>query len=153
MMLLFMLSPQYRFFFNFVLFFSFLTIVPMIKTEFSMSILLGISIIASATVLLVPMNFAMLTQNELAKESQTFTGDMIVSPSANSKSVSSFEKISDGNLIYHSPAENSFLWQTGNGPLPCVNKHQVIFFDRYFTVKPQLIKSDPGNGFYSKQTR
>src|SRR5690606_34160207 len=126
---------------------------PIIKTKISVNILLGISIIASAIVLLIPLNFAMLTQNELAKESKTFTEDMIVSPASNSKAVPSFEKISDGNLDYYSPVENSFLWQTGNGPLPCVNKHQVEFFDQYFNIKPQLITSELEGGFYSKKTR
>lgn len=55
-----------------------------------------------------------------------------------------------GNLRYHSPPQSAFYWQTGNGPLPCVNQKQVHFNQRRLGYIPQYLNKTPKNGFYSK---
>ena len=59
-----------------------------------------------------------------------------------------FEK---GNLKYHSPQETSFLYETGNGELPCINKIQIDYFEKKLAVFPQMRTKNTKDGFYSKQ--
>lgn len=148
---LFVFSPQYRFFLNFMLLFLFICLAPLFRHKQVLHSILYLSILPCAILLLFPLNLSGLTDNALAKETQTLTKEMIIVPSGNSKTVTHFDYLQNGNLRYFSPHTTSFLWQTGDGPLPCVNKEQLQFIARYFHVTPQLISNNIEDGFYSKK--
>ncbi|BDU25535.1 hypothetical protein FLGSB24_22790 [Flavobacterium sp. GSB-24] len=84
-------------------------------------------------------------------EISTFSINNIVFPYQNTKSNTSFETIQLGNLKYNSPQKNAFLWASGNGDLPCVNKKQVDTFEKYFQYIPQMRTNELKDGFYAKK--
>jgi hypothetical protein len=150
--ILFAFSPQYRFFFNFILFFGFLCVASFLrKIKFAQSIIY-LSTIGAVILLFLPVNLSAVTSNKLAQNSESFSVENIIFPHANSKSVTAFETAEIGNLNYYSPVESSFLWETGNGELPCINQKQIEFFEYYFNVIPQMRSDNLGEGFYSKNT-
>lgn len=76
-----------------------------------------------------------------------------ISPYQNSKSNTSFESIQLGNLKYNSPVENEFFWANGDGNLPCVDKRQLDYFEKYYHVIPQMRTNNLKDGFYSKEIK
>jgi len=75
----------------------------------------------------------------------------IVIPKSNSNLRTTFSKKTKGNLQYNSPDENSYIWVTGDGKLPCVNKKQVEYFERKLGYIPQLNGPTLAEGFCSKK--
>lgn len=45
-----------------------------------------------------------------------------------------------------------FFWGTGDGPLPCVRKKQLDYFEKKYQVKPQMRSDTIKDGFYAKDT-
>ncbi|HEX8269005.1 MAG TPA: hypothetical protein VF581_03860 [Flavobacterium sp.] len=152
LVILFALSPQYRFFMNFILFFTFLCLAPMFRNRMFVEALLYLSTFCTAVLLFIPLNYSKITGNDLAKTTHIIPPSAILFPLENSKSDNEFKAVTTGNLQYYSPLNTEFLWQTGNGPLPCVNKLQIDFFELYFAVTPQLRTGNISDGFYAKFT-
>lgn len=86
-------------------------------------------------------------------EISNFSSKNIIFPYKNSKYDTAFEPIVNGNLKYNSPIENSFFWGSGDGDLPCVNKDQIAYFEKYFYTKPQLRTKHLKDGFYPKKVK
>lgn len=86
-------------------------------------------------------------------EISNFSVKNIVFPYSNTKNNTTFETIQLGNLKYNSPVKNDFFWANGNGDLPCVDKQQLDYFDKYFQVIPQMHTNDLKDGFYAKRTQ
>lgn len=84
-------------------------------------------------------------------EISNFSVKNIVSPYQNTKNSTAFEIIHLENLKYNSPVKNEFFWANGNGNLPCVNKEQVDYFEKYFHIIPQMRTNDLKDGFYAKK--
>ena len=84
-------------------------------------------------------------------EISNFSVKNIVFPYQNTKSNTPFETIELGNLKYNSPVKNDFFWANGNGNLPCVDKRQIDYFEKYFRIIPQMRTTDLKDGFYAKQ--
>lgn len=152
LLLLFLSSPQYRFFMNFILFFSFLWIAVFIIKRRSVLILLGFSTLATTFVLFIPMNLKSLARNEHAVATSNFSMTNIIFPYQNSKYQTDFKLIEDEHFYYNSPTTIDFFWGTANGEIPCVNKKQIEYFDKKYNVKPQMRSDDLKDGFYAKDT-
>jgi len=152
LLLLFLSSPQYRFFMNFILFFSFLWMAILTYKKKHILILLGLSTFATAFVLFIPMNLKSVARNEHATSTSNFSLKNSVFPFQNSKYQSAFETIENENFDYNSPINIDFFWATSDGEIPCVNKKQIEYFDQKYNVKPQMRSDDLRDGFYAKDT-
>ncbi|PVX44776.1 hypothetical protein C8C85_0527 [Flavobacterium sp. 103] len=149
---LFCTSPQYRFFMNFLLFFSFFLTALFLKQKRIVLLSLYFSIFITGFVLLMPINLYFFTKNKFALSTSNFSTKNIIFPYKNTKSSTTFEYLQNGNLNFYSPVENDFFWSSGDGKLPCVNKNQIQYFNYYYKVKPQMRTTDLKDGFYSKST-
>jgi len=152
LLFLFLSSPQYRFFLNFILFFSFLWMTIFINKRKVILILLGISTFATAFVLFIPMNLKSLARNEHAVATSNFSIENIIFPHQNSKYQTDFERIENEHFYYNSPTNIDFFWGTANGSIPCVNEKQIDYFDQKYNIKPQMRSDDLKDGFYAKDT-
>lgn len=150
MIVLFLSSPQYRFFMNAILLFTFLIAATILNTQRKIVISLYFSVIFLATLLMVPFNLSVFTTNVHLKNNSTFSVSEIVFPHSNSKFDLHYQSIKNGNLLYNSPLNNTFFWRTSDGPLPCVNKDQLKYFEVYYKIKPQMRTTHLKDGFYAK---
>ena len=149
---LFCTSPQYRFFVNFILFFSFFLMALLLNKRRFIVLSLYFSIFITGFVLLIPINLNIFTKNKFVLSTSNFSVENIVYPYKNTKSNTTFEYLQNGNLHFYSPVENDFFWSSGDGELPCVNKAQIEYFNYYYKVKPQMRTSNLKDGFYAKNT-
>jgi hypothetical protein len=147
---LFWTSPQYRFFMNFLLLFSFFLIALILKKIHYIILPLYFSIFITGFVLLIPINLNVFTKNKFTLSTSNFSTKNIIFPYKNTKSNTAFEYLQNGNLHFYSPVENDFFWSSGNGKIPCVNKVQIEYFKYYYKVKPQMRTTNLKDGFYSK---
>jgi hypothetical protein len=152
MAFLFCTSPQYRFFMNFLLFFSFFLIALFLNQKRIILLCLYFSVFIIGFILLVPINLDALTNNKYAVILSNFSTKNIIFPYKNTKSNTTFEYLQNGNLHFYSPVENDFFWGSGDGKLPCVNKEQIEYFNYYYKIKPQMRTTDLKDGFYAKST-
>ena len=151
LLLLFATSPQYRFFMNFILFFTVFCFVCLVQNKRMITTLLFITIIPSFILMFIPFNLNRFTNNKLMKETNHFSIQNSVFPHQNTKNETAFEVIELGNLKYFSPIENDFFWESGNGKLPCVNKKQIDYYEHYFHIIPQMRTKELKDGFYAKK--
>ena len=150
MILLFLSSPQYRFFINAILLFSFLIAACILNTKRKILVSLYLSSLILTVITLIPFNLSLFTSNIHLKKNSTFSLNEIIYPYKNSKFDNDYEIIKNGNLQYNSPINNVFFWGTGDGELPCVNKEQIKYFEMYYKIKPQMRTTNFKDGFYSK---
>lgn len=153
LILLGLTSPQYRFFMNFILFFSLFCFVCLFYKKKTIEIFLIFSIFITGFVLLFPITLNGFSNHKFMLEISNFSIKNSISPYQNSKSNTSFESIQLGNLKYNSPVENDFFWANGDGNLPCVDKQQLDYFEKYYHVIPQMRTNDLKDGFYSKEIK
>ncbi len=150
MILLFLSSPQYRFFINAILLFSFLIAASILNTKRKILVSLYLSLLILTILTMIPFNLSLFTSNIHLKKNSTFSLNEIIFPYKNSKFDNDYEIIKNGNLQYNSPINNVFFWGTGDGELPCVNKEQIKYFEMYYKIKPQMRTTNLKDGFYSK---
>ncbi|MFD2938931.1 LIC_10190 family membrane protein [Flavobacterium notoginsengisoli] len=151
LILLLITSPQYRFFLNYILFFSLFCLICMIKNNRVINILIMLSLIPVVIVLFFSINLSKFANNNSLMEISNFSSQNIIFPFSNSKNSITFETIRIGNLKYNSPQNNDFFWGNGNGDLPCINKVQIEYFEKYFHYRPQMRTNNLKDGFYSKE--
>lgn len=151
LLLLLATSPQYRFFMNFTLFYGIFGFVCLFRTKKIIISSLVIGLLPILLTLFVPIPLSGFTNNKFMAYNSHFTMKEILFPAKNSKNNTGFELIKIGNFKYNSPIKNDFFWGTGNGNLPCVNKDQVEYYQKYFRVIPQMRTNDLKDGFYAKQ--
>lgn len=150
MILLFLSSPQYRFFMNAILLFTFLIAATILNSQRKVVVSLYCSVILLATLLMVPFDLSAFTTNVHLKNNSTFSVSEVVFPHSNSKFDLSYQSIKNGNLSYNSPVNTTFFWGTGNGKLPCVNKDQLKYFEVYYKIIPQMRTNNLKDGFYAQ---
>jgi hypothetical protein len=138
LLFLFFTSPQYRFFINAILFFSFLIAASYINTEKKIVFSMYFSLIILTLPTIFTFDLSFFTKNTHLKNNSTFSVNQIIFPYKNSKFEDCFEMIKNGNLKYSSPINIPFFWGTGDGEIPCVNKDQIKYFETYYNVKPQM---------------
>lgn len=151
LILLFATSPQYRFFMNFIIFFSLFCFALLIKRKKPIYYSLVLSLVATVFVVFIPVNLNLFSNYKFMMKISNFSSATIIFPHKNTKYDTAFENIKNGNLIYHSPVQNDFFWASGDGDLPAVNKVQIEYFENYFHIIPQLRTKDIKDGFYAKE--
>lgn len=148
---LFATSPQYRFFMNFIIFFGLFGLGCIFQSKKAIHFILLISLLSTIIFLFVPLHLNDFSNSKHAFKQSTFSSKNIVFPFSNSKNETKFETIQDGNFKYNSPIKNDFLWGSGDGNLPCVNKKQIEYYKKRFKFIPQMRTNDLKDGFYAKK--
>lgn len=151
LILLFITSPQYRFFMNFVIFFSLFCFACLLQNKKVINTLLSLSMIPLFIVLFFPLTFNSFSNNPFMRKSSTFSTENVVFPHRNTKNNTPFIAVKLGNLTYNSPVNNDFFWGNGDGDLPCVNKDQIEYFKKYFNTVPQMRTNNLKDGLYAKK--
>lgn len=151
LIILFATSPQYRFFMNFILFFSLFCFVCIFQNKRFIHTMLLLSLLPTLVILFIPINLNRFSNYKFMMELSTFSKYEILFPHKNTKNETDFEVIQLGNFQYNSPIQNDFFWASGNGNLPCVNKDQIAYFKKYFYIIPQMRTNNLKDGFYAKK--
>ena len=143
-------SPQYRFFFFYMLFFSMQICIWFIRKE--KRILLFIYFGFACT--LIPFFTELKLSNYTTiKKTNTKTSllkvENILKPNLNSSMSSEFNELLISNFKYNSPPEESYFWTTGNAPLPSVNVKQLNFIKKHYKIIPASRSKKLKDGFKS----
>jgi len=144
-------SPQYRFFLSIIFLFISLLSLYFLQHKKIISSLLVLSIIGVMIHTFFSFSLNSFTNNPFATQSSSFELKQIVVPHKNSRYSFEYEYLSLDNLDYYSPKGNKFFWNTGDGPLPAVNKDQIDYFKENFRYIPQQRGESLKEGFYSKK--
>lgn len=153
LLILFATSPQYRFFMNFILFFSVFCFSCIFRNRKLIAAFLYLSLLPVLVILYLPVDLNAFSNHKFMQRISNFSAANYLYPHRNTKYDSGFEKVTNGNLSYNSPLYNGFFWGSGDGELPCVNKLQIAYFEQYYHFKPQLRTNDLKDGFYAKRTQ
>ncbi len=149
-------SPQFRFFLPEFVFFAVFIINKCInhfKIKLQIFENLMILFLIFALIFIEFLDYKLITDNKLMQKQSSFNLINCFVPMSNSKyDYLEFEKVKNGNLDYYSPKTNFFFFGTADGKLPCVNKFQIEYFEKYYFIKPQLRTNNFKDGFYSKIT-
>lgn len=155
-LILILTSPQFRFFLPEFVFFAVFIInkfTNCLKIKLNFFEILMILFLIFGMIFIEFLDYKLITDNKLMQKQSSFTLINCFIPKSNSKyNYLEFEKVKNGNLDYYSPKENFFFFGTANGKLPCVNKFQIDYFEKYYLIKPQLRTNNLKDGFYSKIT-
>ncbi len=146
-------SPQYRFFFVFIIILSLQIFISIFKSQKLGILLVYISLVLSAIPIFISVNLNTFTSNNYAMSLSNFKLSNIVIPEENSKTITTFSKETIDGFEFYSPSEDVFFWGTGDGNLPCVNKQQVEYVRTYYHFIPQLRSNNLKDGFISKKTK
>ncbi|MDT0293078.1 LIC_10190 family membrane protein [Mesonia ostreae] len=144
-------SPQYRFFLSIIFLFISLISLYFLQHKKLISSLMVLSLIGVMIHTFFSFSLNSFTNNPFATQSSSFQLKQIVFPHKNSRYSFDYEHLFLDNLDYHSPKKNDFFWNTGDGPLPTVNKDQIHYFKDNFRYIPQQRGKDLKEGFYSKK--
>lgn len=145
-------SPQYRFFFVFIIFLSLQIVVLLFKNKNVLNYFFAIAVFLSAIPLFFEFNLSNFTKNSFAMKLSNFEAKNMLFPEGKSKINTPFTfEIIDG-FEFYSPSDDAFFWATGNGNLPCVNKNQVNYIKETFNYMPQLRTNNLKDGFKSIKT-
>jgi hypothetical protein len=144
-------SPQYRFFLGTTLFFFAFIASFILNSKLKIYLSLVASLLVLSAYTFVPQAFSLISSNKIITNRSAFSVANLVMPSNITSLKTKFKIIKNQNLNYYSPTNPDLFWETGNGPLPCVNQKQLDYFENYFNVIPQPIGLDLRDGFYSKK--
>lgn len=146
-------SPQYRFFFPYIIVLSTLLLALKAKKSNLILSLIFISASISAIPLFLNIDLNHFTKNKFAMNLSTFSFKNILVPERNSKITTDFNRIRTEKFEYFSPNKDVFFWATGDGPLPCVNEKQIEYFRYYYQYLPQKRSSNLRDGFKSTKIK
>ncbi|WP_104733846.1 LIC_10190 family membrane protein [Hanstruepera ponticola] len=148
--LLFAVSPQYRFFFPFVMIFGLMILRLLIVNTKTLKTVLVMTTLIAAIPLIFSVNNQQFTANKHHRITSQFSTDYIIKPYGISKYPKDYKVIAVGNIKFNIPEQVDFFWGTGNIPLPAINKEQLDYFKTYFEVIPQQNTENLKGGFYTK---
>jgi len=144
-------SPQYRFFLSIIFLFIALMSLYFLQHKKLMVSFMVLSLVGVIIHTFFSFTLNSFTNNPFATQSSGFQLKQIVFPHKNSRYSFEYEQLSLDNLDYNSPKGNEFFWNTGDGPLPSVNKDQIEYFKENFHYIPQRRGKTLEEGFYSKK--
>lgn len=155
-LILFLTSPQYRFFITILLFLGSFVFVRfnLIPKKTYKYLVLGCVMVTCIPTLIYGFNFGSPSSNTLMNSKKGVGIKQILFPNSITKYENlKFELVREGNLDYHSPIiEEEFLYQTSNGHLPSLDKKLLEYLKVYYNHIPQLrVEKSLKEGFYSKE--
>jgi len=142
-------SPQYRFFFVFIIFLTIQIVITIIHKKKFLIILTFLSVFISAIPIFIEVNLNHFTTNSFALKLSTFKAKNIFVPEKTSKKINIYSKENIEGFQFNSPNQDAFFWSTGDGSLPCVNKKQLNYFKKHYKFVPQLRTGNLKDGFRS----
>lgn len=148
---LYVSSPQYRFFFNFILIFGLLFTSIILTRKNQIYVIVFAATAITLLPVFLPVNLSFFTKNKLMDKNNSFSVSNIIFPAANSKIECVYVDIQEGNLNYHSHEDIPNFWITGNAPLPAVSTDQLEYFRKKYGYVPQLRGESLKDGFYPKR--
>jgi hypothetical protein len=153
MVLLLLSSPQYRFFFPFILCFSLLIGSLLLIHKNTIKVILIGSTILTAIPLFFQVNNMHFTKNEYHQVTSQFSLNYVVQPFKNSRYSEEYNTIQLEKTTINTPTHVDFFWGTGNIPLPAVNQEQLDYFSTYFNVIPQQQTDNLKDGFHALEQK
>ena len=153
MVLLLLSSPQYRFFFPFILCFSLLIASLLLTHKKTIKVVLIGSTILTAIPLFFQVNNMHFTKNMYHQVTSQFSLDYVVHPFKNSRYPEEYKTIQLEKTTINTPSQVDFFWGTGNIPIPAVNKEQLDYFNTYFNVIPQQQTENLKDGFHALEQK
>ena len=146
-------SAQYRFYFNYYIFFTTLVLafIPIVRNKTSIVIFSAILLAIIPVFIAIPLN--KLTNNKFALDIPSFHYKQWMIPHKNSKFKGEFKTVKSGNLRINYPIKGKhihndvFYWSTGDGELPCTSKEILTFFEEEFGYRPELRGNSLKEGF------
>jgi hypothetical protein len=153
LLLLFLSSPQYRFFFPFILVFCLLIASLLLIHKNSIKVSLVFCTVLAAIPLFFKVNNKQLTSNKHHEVTSQFSLDYFVQPFKNSKYPEDYNSIQLNKTSINSPTQIDFFWGTGNIPLPAVNQEQLDYFKTNFRVIPQQRTNNLKDGFQALELK
>ena len=153
--IVFIISPQFRFFLAAFLFLSTILLSDIfnrlkIQANTFLTLLLVAVLLPLITNYIIDLKS--LTSNKLNQQADKISVTQLLLPEQNSKYENiSFVKYRVDNLQFYSPKNNFFFYGTANGPLPCTNVRIINRFKRKLKIIPQLRTGKLKDGFYSKK--
>jgi len=151
MILFFYTSPQYRFSYQFLLILSIIVLITITKNKKIILSLLVFSTITVSVPIFLPLNIPFFKKDILFVSKPKFSSNPIIFPYKNSKHELTYEIMNLDNFKFYSPKEDLFLWDTGDMPLPALNKKLYYWFKENYYIIPQMRTDNLKDGFYSKQ--
>ncbi|PWK19801.1 LIC_10190 family membrane protein [Xanthomarina spongicola] len=140
--ILFITSPQFRFYVPFLLILSLFLIAEFIKSEKIVK-----SILVVSTILItIPLFFTIPNL-----KTSTFLTSYLIEPHENSQFKTEYKTLNLENTQINTPTNIEFFWGTGNTKLPALNKQQLDYFKTHFKVMPQQRTENLKDGFYLKE--
>ncbi|OAD44452.1 LIC_10190 family membrane protein [Polaribacter atrinae] len=143
-------SPQYRFFFFYMLFFSMQICVWFFRKEKIIMLFTYVSLLLSLVPFLTELKLSNYTT---IKKTNTKTSLLkpknIVQPNVNSSMSLAFEQHTENKFHYNSPTKESYFWTVGDIPLPAVNVKQIAFIKEHYKIVPSLRTGSFEDGFKS----
>ncbi len=150
LLFLWLTSPQYRFFFGFLMLLSLCIAALCITKEKVIKLGLALATIAIAIPLFIPFNLSNLTENEFQLGLSVFTPEYLITPHPKTKYThANYTTHQEGNLEINTPTNIDFFWATGDCELPCIQLQQLADFKSYFREVPQMRTDNLKDGFYS----
>ena len=153
LLFLFTISPQYRFFFPFIMIFTLMLCRILLVHLKVLKFVLSVSTLLTAIPLFFAVNNEEFTANEYHQVPSQFSTNYILQPYGLSKYSEDFNIIYEGDTQIHTPSEIDFFWGTGNIPLPAINQKQLEYFKTYFQVVPMQATENLKHGFISKRVK
>jgi hypothetical protein len=153
MILLFAISPQYRFYFPIMMIFGLMICRLLIVNSKALNVVMFLATMIVAIPLFFSINNQQVTNNMYHVANSQFSTDYLVEPFGLSKYPSGYEVIQESNLKFNSPTQMDFFWGTGDIPLPAINKEQHKYFKVNFNVMPQQFSENLKHGFISKRVK
>ena len=151
MLLLFITSPQYRFFFPFILCFSLILASLILIHKTTIKVVLVFCTILTIVPLFFQTNNKHFTANKYHQATSLFSIKYFLKPYQNSKYPKAYKTIKLNETSLNTPTKVDFFWGTGDIPLPAINKEQLQFFIDNFDVQPQQRSKNLKDGFISKK--
>jgi hypothetical protein len=146
-------SPQYRFFMMFIIILSLHIYTVVVHSKKLGTLLIYLSLSLSAMFIFIPVNLNHFTSNKFAISLSKFKFKNVIIPEGITKTITSFSKENIDGFEFNSPGENAFFWGTGNGDIPCVNKKQINYIKSRYHFIPQLRTKHLKDGFISKNIK
>ncbi|WP_452224727.1 LIC_10190 family membrane protein [Lacinutrix chionoecetis] len=151
LILLLFFSPQYRFFFPFLMFLVLLVFSFLFKKKAVVTGLLSASVVLPIIPLVFNIEASVFTNTKTHQNTSVFSSEYLLEPHPNSRYDTNYRTLSVGNMTIHSLSNGSnFIWETGNAPLPALSEQQLNYFKTYFYSIPQQYSTHLKDGFYSK---
>lgn len=142
--------PQFRFIIAFILFFWMLVLsrIPIKGNALKFVFILSLFPAIMLAFFVKPQSH---NHHLVRFKASSISPVQLLIPEPNSNLDTRYEKQQKGNLSYFSPDSTSYIWTTGDGLLPCVNRKQIDYFELKIGYIPQKVGESVSDGFYSKK--